>query len=97
MESSRLKIFPSVLLIAYVFMTNAQALQCEKDSTCDPLPKLGAEYRDKDLTLSEVTQIALQRSPDQVRLEAMNERSRALFSRAKNLLGSQPTLNVTGR
>ncbi|MDX2476585.1 MAG: TolC family protein [Gammaproteobacteria bacterium] len=97
MTSYRLKIFTPVLLITYVLITNAQALQCEEGSACDPLPELGTEYRDKDLTLTEVTQIALQRSPDQVRLEAMNETSRALFRRARNLLGSQPTLNVSGR
>lgn len=97
MTSYRLKIFTPVLLITYVLITNAQALQCEEGSACDPLPELGTEYRDKGLILTEVTQIALQRSPDQVRLEAMNESSRALFRRARNLLGSQPTLNVSGR
>ena len=87
----------SVLLISCLLVTEIYAEQCGNDSSCDPLPRLGLEYRDTTLTLNELTQIALQRSPDQVRLEAMNERSRALFKRAGNLLASQPALNLTGR
>ncbi len=89
-------IYPSLLMMLSL-MTDAAAFQCMENSACDPLPRLGQEFRDKSLSLNELTQTSLQRSPDQVRLEAMNESSRALFKRASNLLGSLPTLNVSGR
>jgi outer membrane protein TolC len=96
-SGQKIYIFNTVLLLSCLLALDASAFQCEEDNTCDPLPKLGLEFRDKNLSLNEITQNALQRSPDQVRLEAMNERSRALYKRAKNLLGSQPSLNASSR
>lgn len=85
------------MLMTWLFIANAAALQSESSHVDDPLPKLGQAVRDENLSLSEITQIALQHSPERTRLEAMNERSRALFKRAENLLGSQPSLNLAGR
>lgn len=89
----------SVILISCVLSVNAAAFKDEGCRSCasDSLPKPGLALRNDNLSLSELVQTALGRSPDQVRLEAMNECSRALFKRADNLLGSQPTLNITGR
>ena len=87
----------AVILMSCFLSVNAAAFKGEGKHSGDSLPKPGLALRNDNLSLSELVQTALGRSPDQVRLQAMNERSRALFERADNLLGSQPTLNLSGR
>ncbi len=97
MTKHKVVIRNAVILMICLLSVNAAAFKGEGKRSGDSLPKPGLALRNDNLSLGELVQTALGRSPDQVRLEAMNERSSALFKRAGNLLGSQPTLNITGR
>ena len=99
MTKHKVVIRNAVILMSCLLSVNAAAFEGEGCRSCgsESLPKPGQALRNENLSLGELVQTALGRSPDQVRLEAMNERSSALFKRADNLLSALPTLNITGR